>query len=101
MAWTNSISAGSTITTNLWQEMREAVAMYDGIGISNSAGVTISFSSPFSSVDDYWVHAVWQEYDSGNGDLKCTKELNSVLIENTGSIWGKKFHYRIGRVKNL
>ena len=102
MAWLNGNVLGEIVPVAEFQEYRDAIAMYEGIGVSAAIGVTITFSTPFADVDDYAVECSWQEAsDPNDGDLRPTKALGSCVINNSGPNYGKKFHYRIKKVITL
>lgn len=104
MGWTNSNEIGDVISKAWAEEIKSAIVIHDGITTSQAEGRTITFTTPFTSADDYAVEMTWQEWDAGNGELYILgseKLTNQVTIRNSGSTYGKKFYYRIKAVKSL
>ena len=102
MAWLNTCILGEIVPVAEYQEYRDAIAMYEGIAVSAAPGVTITFSVAYGSVDAYTVEMAWQEaFSPTDGELRATKAVGSCVIRNSGTGYGKKFHYRVKKVITL
>lgn len=101
MAWTNANTLKTAATVAWADETRAAIVTHDGMGTTVSAGLTVTFTTPYALVTDYRVEMGWNEDPGASGALYAVKSVGSCLCKVQGSIFGKSFWYKVCPVKSL